>query len=446
MILIVMTLAVWFTMVILYHRKPLHGVYVSALLIIFAPKMLINVSAPDASFIYFFQTEEIALELKSALVLSFGDISMFACIVVWLFRIRYRASEVYLNPVSKAVFLFLAVFLFCETINFLRAESRLPEIKGTVLLLQKFLFFFFVIQNIRSRHDLINLLRLVMFAGVVVCLLGILEVTFAKSIYPEVYKYQRMASIFDGMPASFAAFLTMIFCILAQYAFQDDDQVVSGRVWMWITLSMVVFCLFRAFSRSGYFAMTVCLVLTFFTLPIKRRRLLIMLILVILLVGAIASPYLVENLVNSYSTTLTTDTSRWNQSLRARVNLWESLLDDVWNLLLLGGGFSRFDTLDNEWLYVLQLSGIIGLLAFFNMVIVGLIYAVRSSRRLQDSVLPLYAKGMAIAQVGVFMFSFASGFFLVGRPARVYWLLMGALVAISFVREDEQVELTEASI
>lgn len=436
MVLIALTVIFWMMLVTVYFRKPLHGVYISVLLITFAPKLLISISSPDASFIYFFQTEEIAARMKGALVLSFGDISIFACIVVWLFRVRLRAREVYLNPVSKAVILFLAIFVFCEVVNFTRAVEKLPEIKGTVLLLQKFLFFFFVTQTIRYRRDLINLIWLLMFSSVVVCLLGFLEITFAETIYQEVHKFQRMASIFDGMPASFAAFLTMVFCILSQYALQDDKQEISSRIWMWTTLGLVIFCLFRAFSRSGYFALTICLVLTFFTLPVRRRRLLILLILVIFLVGVLASPFLVENLVNSYSTTLTTDTSRWNPSLRARVNLWETLLDDVWNLVLLGGGFSRFDTLDNEWLYVLQLSGILGLLAFFNLIIVVLIFAVKTSRNLRDPILSLYAKGMAVVQVGLFMFSFASGFFLVGRPARVYWLLVGALVAISNIKVD----------
>ncbi len=250
---------------LLILRRPILGVYLSLFLVITGPKFFFDTSIAGDSKVVFFATRDLD-DSTTGHTLGFGDIAIFACLTAYLFGLRRKARITYNNPVSKAFILFLIVFLFCEAFNFWGASSKAGEIEGTILLLQKAFLFFFVIQTVRSKKQVITLFQVLLASTVITCVLGFFQLGFSEQIIGEIHKFYRMASVFDAMPASFAAFLVITFCLLAQFTFREEPIQPVPLPYLYVVMGLVVFCLFFAFSTSGHVTFVLALVMTYFTL------------------------------------------------------------------------------------------------------------------------------------------------------------------------------------
>lgn len=199
----------------------------------------------------------------SGITIVLEAIIFFSLVLQWLRR-RYPLS--FIGPQSFLLFAFVGY----AWISSLTIGKSLYEVSGRILI-KEFLvifFIFIVTQNaIRNRKDFNNILRTVVFSGLALCILCLIE-TFLTGAGGFVYTSEfngeqiRLAGGMGWNPNGVAAFLAMIFP-LAYFLLPVEK---SGKIKLFylVAIPLTIGTIFLTYSRAGflYLAITFVFILT----------------------------------------------------------------------------------------------------------------------------------------------------------------------------------------
>lgn len=389
--------------------------------------------------------------LSIPVVSSLWDEALLMLALLWLVWDRMRAPcprPIRANPLSPAVFLFVGVGL---ALMFVISPFFSIAVAGWRATVQYMLWFFVVIRLLRDDRDLMNLYYVMVGAAFLIALHGIYQYIVAVPI-PSNWTDQaeqsvrtRVFSIF-GSPNIMGDYMVMFAPMAAALAYWAKS--VKGKLFFWlVTFCMCFSCLFTM-SRGAWMAMAVT-VLVFSALVDRRLLLLILaaglcslsLPFVASRIGYLLTPEFIASTTNGGRA------SRWALAL----TYWsESPLFGV-GLGMFGGAVAMqhkiysavsYFYVDNYYLKILVEMGVVGLTAFFALLVCLLFTGARTLYRTakvqKDRSAYLLSAGMFSGLCGVVIHCYFENIFEEPYMMAYFWIIAAMLVYLGFFRKQEQ--------
>ena len=330
------------------------------------------------------------------------------------------------TPLNVPIFLY--AFSYVISTGVAMIGGRLNFITGmfyVVKYIEYFVVYFMVVNHIQSMKQAKRLVFFALLTCFLVSLYGIYQIPFGH----------RVSAPFEGEvgePNTFGGYL--VFMLATTIGLFLNERRRSNKWMLGILISTSFIPLIYTLSRASYLAF----IPMYFALLLfseKKKLLLTVLCLAILL-----SPLLLVSVVKQrvlYTFTQTPELGqmeiggvRIDTSTSARVKAWADCFRDFLKKPLLGYGVTCYPFVDAQLPRIITESGIIGLMAFLNLL--WSIFRLALDR-LKKSANP-YSNGLVVGYIAGFIalifHSIGANTFIIVRIMEPFWLFTGIMVLL----------------
>jgi O-antigen ligase len=338
---------------------------------------------------------------------------------VWRRPFESRPSGLLMNRITYAILIMMGVLVASS----LQSISYLLANKVFLLrFIQFFLytgFFIVLVQLDFSAGQTRRLLILVLAAGVVEGVIGAGQWVRSGQIY--------ISGTFDYSHNSFAVYI--LFIIILMTGVLLESRRVSVRLGCAASLIALLYPFLFTFSRVGYIALAVSVVLLLL-MPLRRSSKLALLTVICAFV-VITVTLLPVDVIKRAQTILPNLTGEQvGISYGARLKMWGHSLADFIDSPILGKGTWHYALRDNFFMKLLGEAGILGLAAFL-----WLLYTILKAEwrivmcRFENDLLRGIAVGLLPASVACLVVVNLSGdFFLLHRFMGTFWIVLALML------------------
>jgi O-antigen ligase len=359
-----------------------------------------------------------ALPFKVGFTPTFLDLALIALYFVWILRIATRRqSDLIGSPIGALVlgFVLLAIFAFANGLRY--GRPTMTTIRNFAELALAVIFFFLLVNNLRTEADIDLVARLIMVAGAVAAAIAVIFYVvpqvwtvrvldgLARFNYPGGYGALRF--IEDNVDNPMRAIGTMVDPnvlggFLALVALLTVPQLVSAqplfrRRWVAIFLGLDVLALYLTYSRSSLLGLLVGIVVIGL---LRYRRLLLygavgVALLLLLPPAQTYVAHLVEGLMLQDRATL------------MRLGEYKDALSLISRYPWFGVGFSGSPDADlyvgvsSLYLLMAEIMGVIGVAAFLGVMVGFFVSLWRAWRLRPGPRLEAVLMGVGAAVAGV---------------------------------------------
>jgi len=330
------------------------------------------------------------------------------------------------TPLNVPIFLYALSYVISTGVAMI--GGRLNYITGmfyVVKYIEYFVVYFMVVNHIQSMKQAKRLVFFALLTCFLVSLYGIYQIPFGH----------RVSAPFEGEvgePNTFGGYL--VFMLATTIGLFLNERRRSNKWMLGILISTSFIPLIYTLSRASYLAF----IPMYFALLLfseKKKLLLTVLCLAILL-----SPLLLVSVVKQrvlYTFTQTPELGqmeiggvRIDTSTSARVKAWADCFRDFLKKPLLGYGVTCYPFVDAQLPRIITESGIIGLMAFLNLL--WSIFRLALDR-LKKSANP-YSNGLVVGYIAGFIalifHSIGANTFIIVRIMEPFWLFTGIMVLL----------------
>ena len=306
-----------------------------------------------------------------------------------------------------------------------------------------FVVFFLTINNINSKSDLKNLLVVIFITYVIIIINGFIQIP----------RGVRITAPFEGEtgePNTLGGYL-IIMLSLNIALFFNVNRVIHKTALGILGFSCIITILFTLSRVSwiGVFGMYISMI--FF---IKKRHILVLALIIVGLISPFILPDIVINRVlYTFKRTVKTDRMLtrkaqlllkekrigYDTSTEARLDQMKNVLRDIQKRPLLGYGVTGYHFIDAQYHRVLIETGLIGLIAFINLLWVtgSSINEIRKKYR-YDTLYNTLTVGTLAAFIGLLFHCIGTNTFIIVRIMEPFWCLMGLILAIPIIESVQK--------
>jgi len=362
------------------------------------------------------------------ITIRLDDILLLIIGFTWLAKtIIYRElGLIKRTPLNWPIMLYMAACILATLLGVLTGRVQLAT--GFFYLLkyfEYFFIFFMVVNNVRTREQMVHLL-------VAVLVTGFLTSLYAISLIPS---GQRATAPFEGgsgEPNTLGGYLVFMMAIATGLLLHVRGAAVRGG--LVALLGLLGLALMATLSRTSYVAaggLIVALVATQWRRPA---------VLATVLVGAILLPLIAPDNVKQrvsetfygkkYGGEITVGGVTVDYSTTERLRSWAVVIRDWSRRPLFGYGVTGYAWADAQYVKILGETGIAGIVAFF-FLIWSLWKRVRESLLAeQDPVCRGLALGFLLGLIAMLAHAVGANTFIIIRIMEPFWLCAGLVVAL----------------
>jgi O-antigen ligase len=392
------------------------------------------------------------LQRFSGLPLSISKLIGVAVAASWFMRVVWSGSLGFLRRGKLKLPFFLIILAF--SISLLRSNDVRQSLVFVSTFVSYLVLYFIVVDLIRDRKSITQLLTVMAFAMCLVSLLAILQFVTGRVFFGAMLGREKLVStggdykigrvVGASTNPNMFAFLPILILPLA-FAFMFIQRRRSKQILWGIALLLGSTALALSFARSAYLALGTGLLILLWRVR-KRKDLMLL-----LAVGAVLFSLLVQVGILPVEDILfrvrSLDVDR-DFSLQKRVSLTRAGINMFLANPLLGVGLRNFEAFSekygsiianeshNNFLKVASEAGIVGLIPF-TWLIVGFGVLIARARRLAEN------SRDEILMLG-FLASFVAynihGLFHVNLAWNLFWFVLGLAVALVNIMHEEKCE------
>ena len=260
------------------------------------------------------------------------------------------------NPIPKPYRLPIILFIIASTISvFVSPNFSVAAGIWKAYFVEALMFFIIFIYTIKSSDDLKKVIR---FLGLTVILIGIFAVLqkLTGVLIPNPFwadEATRRITTFFGYPNANALFvLPIIFLIIGNLISSFQSSIIDHRfqtknyfliIFDIIAITLGILTIIWTKSTGAFLALIVGLLslLIFY----KKTRLVTLLLILLILIGSILSPTLIDKLQNIIASTNEIRLSQNPSDLQIRVQMWRETFKMMNETPIFGSGLAGYQTL-----------------------------------------------------------------------------------------------------
>jgi hypothetical protein len=372
---------------------------------------------------------------------NWDELLIVFCVGIWFYRwlVNRRDFSFGWSPVDFSLILF---FFICIVLFVLASFDRLG-FDGLRAVIEYILFFFIVIKLLRSEQGAKNLIRIMIFTGVYMSVVGIYQF-IAKVPTPafwtdkaEVTSGPRVFSIV-GSPNVLGCLLAMLIPLAISFMFTEKHLL--QKLLYTFAAGLMGVCILLTGSRSSWIALSCALII--YSILSKNYKLIVGLVVVAILAYSFVSSvqrridYMLdpEYIVSSFR--------------GGRFARWPKALALFYDNLLFGFGFGRFGGsvatlnslkgafyVDNYYIKAAVEMGVFGLGAFLIAVYNGVIWSLRAAYRVEDKVSKGIIQSGFGAMVGILITNLVLNNFDAPSVTTYFWTISAVCVYLGYVNK-----------
>ncbi len=351
------------------------------------------------------------------------DLLLPAIILAWIGR-SSRGGQFYLRtPVTIAALLVALTMILAFSWGL--AQGTIPRpIDGIFIVFKRIeyiLLFYLALNSVTSHEECTSLITTFLCGAVAASIIALGTAGADASVGDT-----RATGLDDDNYNTFAGFLVIAASLSMAGALHYRGR---ARTALAVVTLILIGTLLKTYSREGYFILAVALLL----LGVMRYRILIPVIILVTIGAQIVLPESVLMRVSDSVSEVKNyqHESSGTNSFTARVEGWNMRWHMVENQPLLGNGPGSAPLhVDNEYLLRLIESGIIGLSAFFLLLISFWRYLRICSRKLARTVSEPFVYGLIAAFGAMLVQGTVAAAWSTIRTMEPFWILTGAIGGI----------------
>ena len=349
------------------------------------------------------------------LVIPLLVIGVIARICIPRFRFRLRSS-----PLDLAMLLIITVNCAASIRGVICGYTELvSSVLWNCKLIELFLVYWIAFNYVREPAQIRKLVYI---------LVGVLMAVSAYACWQipgtAVHTVHRLTAPFEGTPepTTLGGYMTLVLGIVMAMAIYEKEP--RRRGVFWILSSIVVIPILFTLSRTTYVS---CIVMVLALAIFTRHRGL----LVTSFFGLTLSPFLMPGKVMD-RIMMTFDTARLyglDSSAAERIDVWRKASYALRVNPLLGFGIPQ-GILDSQFVRTIVETGILGLAAWFVLLLLCGRMAVRVHRTATESLHKAVAVGYLVGLIAVVVHALATITFYIVRIMEPFWFLTGIVASI----------------
>ena len=438
----------------LQQLTPIHAMSIFALVIVF---LIALISTPAALYLLVFSmllSPEIVIgklgggaALGRGITIRLDDFLLLFIGFGWLTRtVIYKELGLFLKtPLNRPIFCYMLVCLISTMAGILMGRVNPPTGFFFVLKFFEFFFVYFMVVNNMTNEDQIK--RFVIFALVICCVVSLYAIA-------QIPGGGRVTAPFEGEvgePNTLGGYLVFMLSIAGAFFISLRSQ--RARIPLAGLTGLIVVALMATQSRASYIAALVVFgAFLYLALMLRRDIWLFAVLGICLLISPFLLPSTVEQRIK-FTYTQPRQTGqihvlgvRLDTSTSARIIAWQRALRDFKEHPLIGYGVTGYPFIDAQFPRVLVETGLLGLLAFLYLMVRIWRQGISIYKTAADPYERGLASGFLIGFLGLLVHSIGANTFIIVRIMEPFWLFAGLLMALHFVRrQEEQAPLTGSS-
>jgi len=346
------------------------------------------------------------------------------------------------TPLNVPILLYALSYVISTSWAIMAGRVKfLPSFLFVLKYVEYFIVYFMVVNHIHTMKQAKKFVFCALLTCFLVSLYGICQIPLGE----------RVSAPFEGKvgePNTFGGYLVFMLAITSGLFLNEKPGVYK---WM---LGIVILTSFAPFlytlSRTSYLAFfPMYLSLLIFN---EKRRLLLMVLCVAVVLGPFILPSAVKRRVlytfteQPHHSQVEIGGVRLDTSTSERLRAWTSSFKDFLKRPLLGYGVTGYGFVDAQFPRILVESGLIGLMAFLNL----LYHIFRlTHHRLKES-MDSYSKGLIVGYLSGFIalifHSIGANTFIIVRTMEPFWLLAGIMVVLPHLRAEKEAPMALYSL
>lgn len=336
---------------------------------------------------------------------------------------------------NAPILIYVAICLLCSFMGIIQGRINIKSSAFYLLkYIEYFLIFFMVSNNLKTVIQAKKFIFYLLLTCFIVCLYALISGSTGGRVSAP-FEYSG-----GGEPNTFAGYLIVMMSLMLGLIFNIAP---GGKRFMLIgLLFMALVAFLLTLSRSGWVSFFITLAaFTFFN---KKHRLLLIgsLLIAIAILPAVA-PKSVHQRVNETFTPWRTykvmgETINLDESASARIDSWKVGLNRWTKHPMFGYGIPAGAVIDNQYMRVLNETGIIGFALFIAILstIFRTAYGVYKSSQ-NDNFAQAISVGFLSGFMGLLLFSAATATFIIIRIMEPFWFMMAIIAALPELEKDD---------
>jgi O-antigen ligase len=301
--------------------------------------------------------------------------------------------------------------------------------------------FFMVVNYVDTEEQAKRLLLCLFITCFIVSIYGLIQI-------PEGGRVSAPFEGETGEPNTFGGYLLFMGAVAA--ALIDHMKNLRLRLGLICLLFVLLLTLVYTQSRASYLA----IIPAFFVISLfsKRRLYLLSGLIVAILIGPAIMPEVArERIAYTYTQRpnpkqIEIASIRLDTSTSARLHDWKKAISTWWKRPILGYGVTGYGFIDAQYPRVLVETGVVGLLAFFWLILSLLLMSLRVWQEQRDDLLRALCVGLIAGLVGLLVHALGANTFVIVRIMEPFWCVAGIVIALSGIREGSETELQRAPV
>ncbi len=384
-----------------------------------------------------------------SLATIWDELLIIYCIGIWFFRwlVDRRDFSFNWSPVDFPLFL----FFFVAIVLFIIASFDSLGFDGLRANIEYLTFFFIVIKLLRSENGAKNLVKILIFTGIFMSIVGIYQ--FIAKVETPAYWTDKVETtsgprVFSivGSPNVLGCLLAMLIPLAVSLIFSERH--VLQKLLYTCATGLMGICIIFTGSRSSWIALGLALIIYAFLS--KKYKLIIGLVIIAALtysfvptvqsrIGYLLDP---EYIASSFR--------------GGRFSKWPKALQMFHNSPLFGTGFGKFGGavatnnnvkgtfyVDNYYLKAAVEMGIFGLVSFLIAIYNGVIWPLRALKKVEDKVSKGIVQSGFGAMIGILFTNIVLNNFDAPSVTTYFWTISGICVYLGFIKKGPTNVLTK---
>jgi O-antigen ligase len=373
-------------------------------------------------------------------VLRMDDILLLVVFFGWLARLAVRKELGILRPtpLNRPILIYVSICLIATLLGAIKGYVRLTtSIFYFLKYFEYYLLFFMVAHNIEEKRQVKIFVFLLIF------------VSFIISAYAWKLHFSGVARVtapFEGMGEAntLGGYLLLIMMVIVGLLLNSPSN--NTRVFLLFVLSFAFPAFIFTLSRGSWFGFIPASI-TLMILTRKGRAMFMLVTLMFFLASAIIFPeYIYKRIASTFAPErefiflgkrITLDASA-----AARIDIWKYGFREWKKAPLLGRGVGTpTPVVDNQYVRVLIEVGIIGLMAFFWIIIAIVKSSLFTLEKMKDDNFTSgLTAGFIAGLIGLLIHAFSAETFIIIRIMEPFWFLAAIVVTLPEITDTKLFE------
>lgn len=370
------------------------------------------------------------------------ELALLFCFGVWFYKwLKFRKEKPYREtPLDFTIILFMGVGV---VLLFVAAPDFSIGVEGLRAVIQYILWFFVVVQLLKTPQGVKRLLNILLVSGLLVSLYGIYQYIIAVQIpsswtdSAEGEVRTRVFSIFTR-PNMLAGYLSLLIPVAVGMFFAEKER--KRKVYVASAIGIMSVCLLFTMSRSGWIVSFLALIIFVF---LKKKKL-VAPVIVAMAAFFVFTVVFVPSVSNRILYLLSSDyieSSSVGGRVYRTITGYHLFMENFW----LGMGHGQFGgsvalnhrlnktfSMDNYYMKTAVEMGIFGLTAFLMLMYSTIAWCLRGISKIKDNAQKDWTRGIIAGLSAIIMYNLFENMFEIPLISTYFWLLAGVVMFLAY--------------